>query len=76
MPLIPPGPMRRIVARRKAREKHVDPKIYEPFPAGEVPDGWPTSYVDLEEYSAMRDKYQNICRILNEYEAERAAANG
>lgn len=31
-----------------------EPEIYEPFPVGNAPDGWPTEYVSLVAYRALQ----------------------
>lgn len=34
------------------------PKTYEPFPPGEVPNGWPKTYVSLATYRRLRTMYK------------------
>lgn len=35
-------------------------KIYEPFPGGEVPEGWPHLYVALEDYDQLKKALQGL----------------
>ena len=81
------GPERDILPLVEWETLTMKPKVWFPYQEGMIdllddgclgkdfhPDD-SRHFVLLEDYETMEAKYQNVCRILNEYEADRAASS-